>query len=50
MTSYNYHLDLVNVDLHIKFGQNLSIGAQDIEREPNWDGMTENDHYGNMSV
>ena len=32
MTGNNPELDLVNVDVHTKFGQILSIGSQDIER------------------
>ena len=28
-------LDLVNVDVHTKFGQILSFGSQDIERKRN---------------
>ena len=32
MTGDNPKLDLVNVDVHTKFGQILSIGSQDIER------------------
>ena len=31
MTGNNPMLDLVNVDVHTKFGQILSIGSQDIE-------------------
>ena len=30
-------LDLVNVDVHTKFGQILSIGSRDIERKRNSD-------------
>ena len=37
MTGYNPKLDLVNVDVHTKFGQILSIGSQDIERKRNSD-------------
>ena len=33
MTGNNPKLDLVNVDVHTKFGQILSIGSQDIERK-----------------
>ena len=40
MTGNNPKLDLVNVDVHIKFGQILSIRSQDIERKKNH-GMTE---------
>ena len=41
MTGNNPKLDLVNVDVHTKFGQILSILSQDIERKQNSDGMTE---------
>ena len=37
MTGNNTKLDLVNVDVHIKFGQFLSILSQDIERKRNFD-------------
>ena len=37
MTSDNPKLDLVNVDVHTKFGQILSICSQDIERKQNSD-------------
>ena len=37
MMGNNPKLDLVNVDVHIKFGQILSIRSQDIERKPNSD-------------
>ena len=37
MTGNNPKLDLVNVDVHIKFNQILSIGSQDIERKRNYD-------------
>ena len=37
MTGNNPKLDLVNVDVHTKFGQILSIGSQDIERKQNCD-------------
>ena len=33
----NPKLDLVNVDVHTKFGQVLSIHSQDIEPKPNYD-------------
>ena len=33
MTGNNPKLDLVNVDVHTKFGWILSIGSQDIERK-----------------
>ena len=41
MTGNNPKLGLVNVDVHTKFGQILSIGSQDIERKPNIHGITE---------
>ena len=37
MIGNNPKLDLVNVDVHTKFGQILSIGSQDIERKRNSD-------------
>ena len=37
MTGNNPKLDLVNLDVHIKFGQILSSHSQDIERKPNSD-------------
>ena len=37
MTGNNPKLDLVNVDVHTKFGQILSIHSQDIERKQNSD-------------
>ena len=37
MTGNNSKLDLVNVDVHTKFGQILSIGSQEIERKRNSD-------------
>ena len=37
MTDNNPKLDLVNVDVHTKFGQILSIRSQDIERKQNSD-------------
>ena len=37
MTGNNLKLDLVNVDMHTKFGQIRSIGSQDIERKQNFD-------------
>ena len=33
MTGNNPKLDLVNVDVHTKFGQRLFIGSQDIEQK-----------------
>ena len=37
MTGYNPKLDLVNDDVHTKFGRILSIRSQDIERKRNSD-------------
>ena len=37
MTGNNPKLDLVNVDMHTKFGQILSIRSQNIERKRNSD-------------
>ena len=37
MTGNNPKLDLVNVDVHTKFGSILSIRSQDIERKRNSD-------------
>ena len=37
MTGNNLKLDHVNVDVHIKFGQILSIYSRDIERKQNSD-------------
>ena len=37
MTDNNPKLDLVNVDVHTKFGPILSIRSQDIERKRNSD-------------
>ena len=37
MTGNNPRLDLVNVNVHTKFGQILSIRSQDIERKRNSD-------------
>ena len=37
MTGNNPKLDLVNDDVHTKFGSILSIGSQDIERKRNSD-------------
>ena len=37
MTGNNPKLDLVNVNVHTKFGQILSIRSQDIERKRNSD-------------
>ena len=41
MTGNNPRLDLVNVDVHTKFGQILPIRSQDIERKRNANGITE---------
>ena len=46
MTGNNPKLDLVNVDVHTKFGQILSIRSQDIERNQNFDGITEGQNDG----
>ena len=37
MTGNNPKLDHVNVDVHTKFGQILSVGSQDIARKRNSD-------------
>ena len=37
MSGDNPKLDIVNVDVHTQFGQNLSTGSQDIERKQNYD-------------
>ena len=37
MTGNNPKLDLVNVDVHTKFGRILSMRSQDIERKQNSD-------------
>ena len=36
MTANNPNVDLVNINSYIKFGQNLSICSQDIERKRNF--------------
>ena len=41
VTDNNPKLDLVNVDVHTKFGQILSIRSQDIEGKRNVNGITE---------
>ena len=41
MTGNNPKLGLVNVDVHTKFGQILSIRSQDIEWKPHIHGITE---------
>ena len=48
MTGNNPKLDLVNVDVHTKFGQILSICSQDIERKRNF-GNNEGPSKGNNS-
>ena len=37
MVGNNPKIDLVNADVHTKYGQILSIGSQDIERKRNSD-------------
>ena len=46
MTGNNPKLDLVNDDVHSKFGWILSIGSQDIERKRNANGITESRNHG----
>ena len=41
MTGNNPKLALVNVDVHTKFSQILSIRSPDIEQIQNLDGITE---------
>ena len=41
LTRNNPNIDCVNVDVHTKFGQSLSIGSQDIERKRMYGGMRE---------
>ena len=48
MTGNNPKLDLVNVDVHTKFGQILSIRSQGIERKRN-SGINEGPSKGNNS-
>ena len=36
MTANNPNVDLVSINSYIKFGQNLSICSQDIERKQNF--------------
>ena len=48
MTGNNPKLDLVNVNVHTKFGQILSIPSQDIERKRN-SGINEGPSKGNNS-
>ena len=45
MTGNNPKLDLVNVDVHTKFGQILSSHSQDIERKRNVHGRTESRNH-----
>ena len=45
MTIYNTNVDLVNNNVHKKFGLILSIHSQDIEKNLNYDGMTEIQNY-----
>ena len=46
MTSNNPHLDLVNVDVHTKYGKSLSIDSQDIGHKPNKDRITDRKNDG----
>ena len=46
MTGNNPKLDLVNVDVHTKFGQILPIRSQDIEWKRNANGITESRNDG----
>ena len=46
MTGNNPKLDLVNVDVHIIFGQILSIRSQDMERKRNVNGIMESQNDG----
>ena len=46
MTGNNPKLGLVDVDVHTKFGQILSIRSQDIERKRNVNGITEWRNHG----
>ena len=48
MTGNNPKLDLVNVDVHTKFGQILSFCSQDIERKRN-SSINEGPSKGNNS-
>ena len=36
LTLYNPNLDIINVNVHTKFGEILSIGSQGIERKRNF--------------
>ena len=45
-TGNNPKLGLVNVDVHTKFGQILSIRSQDIEWKPHIHGITESRNNG----
>ena len=40
MTLYNPILNIINVNVYIKFGYVLSIGSKDIERKWNGNGIT----------
>ena len=46
MKGINHKLDLVNVNVHTKFDQVLSICSQDIEWKQNVHGMTEPRNHG----
>ena len=46
MTGNNPKLDLVNDDVHTKFGRILSIRSQDIEWKPTIHGITERRNDG----
>ena len=46
MTGNNPKEDVVNVNVHTKFGQILSIRCQDIEWKPNIHGFTERRNHG----
>ena len=46
MTGNNPKVDVVNVDVHTKFGQILSICSRDIERKQTVHGMTEPRNHG----
>ena len=46
MTGNNPKVDVVNVNVNVKFGQILSICSEDIERKQNVHGMTESRNHG----
>ena len=46
MTGNNPKLGLVDVDVHTKFGQILSIHSQDIEQKQIVNGMAERQNHG----